>query len=138
MAVLQQLLHKQQVEYSEAINSFHKKIDFADKVAQDNREVNQMNVKLAGELEDYRSQTKIFIQDMKQKDEEIMALKQALARRPSGNSEVSLLSYCRLKVVRNQSLINYKGEEGMLYTTIIYSHRDNKIQISSRTVLLIF
>ena len=87
---MQQLVHKQQVEYSEAINTLQKKIGYADKVAQENTETHQMNVKLAGELEDYRSQTKRLIHDIQQKDEEMVALKQALAQRPSSASEVSI------------------------------------------------
>lgn len=79
-AVLQQLLHKQQVEYSEAINNLRKRIDYADKVAQENTQTHQINVKLAGELEDYRSQTKRLIHDIQQKDEDIVRLKQTLAQ----------------------------------------------------------
>ena len=79
-AVLQQMLHKQQIEYSEAINNLRKRIDYADKVAQENTQTHQINVKLAGELEDYRSQTKRLIHDIQQKDEEIATLKQALAQ----------------------------------------------------------
>ena len=51
-------MHKQQVEYSEAIESLRKKMEYTDKIAQENKETQQINIKLAGELEDYRSQTK--------------------------------------------------------------------------------
>lgn len=88
-----QQLHKQQIEYSEALNSLQKKVNYADKVAQENTETHQMNVKLTGELEDYRRQTKRLIYDIQQKDEEMVAMKQALAQRPSGNNEVSVLSH---------------------------------------------
>lgn len=90
--MMQQMLHKQQVEYSEAIATMRKRIEYADKVAQENTETHQTNVKLAGELEDYRSQTKRLIHDIQQKDEEMVALRQALAQRPSTTNEVIIIS----------------------------------------------
>ena len=85
---MQELLHKQQVEYSEAVATMGKRIDYVDKMTQENTETHQTNVKLAGELEDYRSQTKRLLQDIKQKDEEIVVLRQALAQRSSSTNEV--------------------------------------------------
>lgn len=85
-------MHKQQVEYSEAIESLQKKMEYTEKVAQENKETLQMNIKLAGELEDYRSQTKRLIHDIQQKDQELVTLRQALAQKPSSTSEVSLLN----------------------------------------------
>ena len=85
-------MHKQQVEYSEAIESLRKKMEYTEKVAQENKETLQMNIKLAGELEDYRSQTKRLIHDIQQKDQELVTLRQALAQKPSSTSEVSLLN----------------------------------------------
>lgn len=87
-------MHKQQVEYSEAIESLRKKMEYTEKVAQENKETLQINIKLAGELEDYRSQTKRLIHDIQQKDQELMALRQTLAQKPSSSNDVSLLNYC--------------------------------------------
>ena len=85
-------MHKQQVEYSEAIESLRKKMEYTDKIAQENKETQQINIKLAGELEDYRSQTKRLIHDIQQKDQEIVTLRRALDQIPSSTSEVSLPS----------------------------------------------
>ena len=76
-------MHKQQVEYSETIESLRKKMEYTEKVAQENKDTLQMNIKLAGELEDYRSQTRRLIHDIQQKDQELIALRQALAQRQS-------------------------------------------------------
>ena len=85
-------MHKQQVEYSEAIESLRTKMKFTEKVAQENKETLQINIKLAGELEDYRSQTKRLIHDIQQKDQELETLRQALAQTPSNTDEVSLVN----------------------------------------------
>ena len=76
-------MHKQQVEYSEAIESLRKKMEYTDKIAQENKETQQINIKLAGELEDYRSQTKRLIHDIQRKDQEIVMLRQALDQEQS-------------------------------------------------------
>ena len=83
-------IHKQQVEYSEAIESLRKKMEYTEKVALENKEMLQVNIKLAGELEDYRSRTRRLIHDIQQKDQELIALRQAVAQKPSGMNEVSL------------------------------------------------
>ena len=61
-----------------------------DKVAQE-------TLQMAGELEDCRSQTKRLIHDIQQKDEEIMALKQALVHR---TAKVSTINNTKVIVVR--------------------------------------
>ena len=76
-------MHKQQVQYSEAIESLRKKMEYTDKIAQENKETQQINIKLAGELEDYRSQTKRLIHDIQQKDQEIVMLRRALDQEQS-------------------------------------------------------
>ena len=86
-------MHKQQVEYSEAIESLRKKMEYTEKVALENKETLQVNIKLAGELEDYRSQTKRLIHDIQQKDQELIALRQAVAQKPSNTNEVSLSNF---------------------------------------------
>lgn len=85
-------MHKQQVEYSEAIEGLRKKMEYTEKVAQENKETLQINIKLAGELEDYRSQTKRLIHDIQQKDQELVTLRQALAQKPSSTNEVRLMN----------------------------------------------
>lgn len=80
-------MHRQQIEYAEAIESLRKKLE---KITQESKETLQINIKLAGELEDYRSQTKRLIHDIQQKDQELATLRQALAKKPSISSEVSL------------------------------------------------
>ena len=76
-------MHKQQVQYSEAIESLRKKMEYTDKIAQENKETQQINIKLAGELEDYRSQTKRLIHDIQQKDQEMVMLRRALDQEQS-------------------------------------------------------
>ena len=85
-------MHKQQVAYSEAIESLRKKMEYTEKVALENKETLQVNIKLAGELEDYRSQTKRLIHDIQQKDQELIALRRALAQKFSGTNEVGISS----------------------------------------------
>ena len=75
-------MHKQ-VQYSEAIESLRKKMDYTDKIAQESKETQLINVKLAGELEDYRSQTKRLIHGIQQKDQEIVMLRRALNQEQS-------------------------------------------------------
>ena len=89
-------MHKQQVEYSEAIESLRKKMEYTEKVALENKETLQVNIKLAGELEDYRSQTKRLIHDIQQKDQELIALRQAVAQKPTNTNEVSLPNFLSL------------------------------------------
>ena len=76
-------IHKQQVEYSEAIESLRKKMEYTDKIAQEYKETQQINIELAGELEDYRCQTKRFIHDIQQKDQEMVMLRRALDQEQS-------------------------------------------------------
>ena len=54
-------------------------------------EMKQMNVSLTGELEDYRTQTRRLLEDLRQKEEEIGELKGALSERGQ-SSDVSVVS----------------------------------------------
>ena len=86
---LTEFAKKQQLENEEALSSLKKKIDFASDVADQNQKIHLLNVNLTGELEDYRSQTKRLLIELRQKDDEIVNLRQALAERGASGSDVS-------------------------------------------------
>ena len=90
---LTEYMKKQQLEYEEALSSVKKKVASSEKVVDENLRLRQLNVSLTGELEDYRTQTKLLLADLKQKDEEVVHLKeqplQALDRSPLGSNDVS-------------------------------------------------
>ena len=87
---LTEYMKKQQLEYAEALSSFKKKMTSAEKFTEKNLRLHQRNVSLTGELEDYRTQTKLLLEDLRQKEEEIMRLKEeAPVRRPLESSDVS-------------------------------------------------
>ena len=59
-------MKEQQLELAES-----KKIAAAEKILEENVRLNQVNVNLTGELEDYRTQTKRLLTDLQQKEDEI-------------------------------------------------------------------
>ena len=119
-------MHKQQVEYSETIESLRKKMEYTEKVAQENKDTLQMNIKLAGELEDYRSQTRRLIHDIQQKDQELVALRRAHTQRQSPQRGGDYIQ--RLIEVKDQHGIvkgdgddwrNYESLERPKVTTVV-------------------
>lgn len=88
-----EFVKKQQLEQEEALSSLKKKIEWSSKVADENQKIHQLNISLTGELEDYRTQTKRLLAELRQKEDEIIELREALAERGSGGSDVSLGFY---------------------------------------------
>ena len=94
MELLQRQIHqaefmkKQQLEYAESLGSTKKKIAGVEKILEENIRLNQLNVNLTGELEDYRTQTKRLLTDLQHKEDEITQLRQQVYE--SGSSEVRL------------------------------------------------
>ncbi len=70
---------KQQLEHVESFSEMKKKIENAMKLHDEYIKVSQTNIELAGDLEDYRAQTKLLLQEIKQKDREISRLGESLA-----------------------------------------------------------
>ncbi len=63
------------------------KVEDAMKLHNDYIKVSQMNISLTAELQDYKKQTRILLDEMHQKDEEIGELKHSVAE---GSSDVSV------------------------------------------------
>ena len=94
---LTEYMKKQQLEYTEALSSIKKKIASVEKVTEENVRLHQLNVSLTGELEDYRAQTKLLLEDLKQKEEEIVRLREeAPVRSPLERSELDVSNARRL------------------------------------------
>ena len=68
---LGEYLKKQQLEYEEALSSLKKKISNVSKLGDENLKIHQLNVNLTAELEDYQTQTKRLLADLRQKDSEL-------------------------------------------------------------------
>ena len=78
---LGEYLKKQQLEYEEALSSLKKKISSVSKLGDENLMIHQLNVNLTAELEDYRTQTKRLLADLRQKDSELAQRDTELAQR---------------------------------------------------------
>ena len=93
----QELIHitafakKQQLEQAEALASLKNRISSTGSFAEEMTQLRQMNVSLTGELEDYRTQTRRLLEDLRQKEEEIGELKGALSERGPQSSDVSVV-----------------------------------------------
>ncbi len=83
-------MRKQQLEYGEAISSLKKQQLNIEGRAQEKIRLQQLNLQLTGELEDYRTQTKRLLVDLQSKDADILQLRQQLSR--NTGSEVSHFS----------------------------------------------
>ena len=80
---------RQQLVHAESFSEMKAKIEEAMKVHDDYIKVSQTNISLSAELEDYKKQTRILLDEIRQKDEEIGELKHSAAE---GSSDVSKVS----------------------------------------------
>ena len=83
-------LKKQQLEYDEALASLKKKAPNAAKLDQEKLQLQQLSVGLTAELEDYRTQTRRMVADLRLKEEEIGELKHALSERSGAKVSFSV------------------------------------------------
>lgn len=77
---------RQQLVHAESFSEMKAKIEEATKMHDDYIKVSQTNISLAAELQDYKKQTRILLDEMQQKDEEIGELRHSVAE---GGSDVS-------------------------------------------------
>ena len=61
----------------------------AEETEKENLKIHQLNLNLAGELEDYRHQTKTLMADLRAKEEEIASLRETVGTRGQLSSDVS-------------------------------------------------
>jgi hypothetical protein len=76
---------RQQLMHTESFSEMKAKIEEAMKMHDEYIKVSQTNISLTAELQDYKKQTRILVEEMRQKDEEIGSLRQSLAE---GSSDV--------------------------------------------------
>ena len=60
----------------------------------ENLTIHQLNLNLAGELEDYRHQTKTLLADLRAKEDEIASLRERAGTRKQLSSDVSSSIVC--------------------------------------------
>ena len=77
---------RQQQVHAESFSEMKAKIEEAMKVHDDYIKVSQTNISLTAELQDYKKQTRVLVDEMRQKDEEIGRLRHSVAE---GGSDVS-------------------------------------------------
>ncbi|CAI8049860.1 hypothetical protein GBAR_LOCUS27449 [Geodia barretti] len=87
MAQTTEYMRKQQLEYQEALQSLQKKVGRAEETEKENLKIHQLNLNLAGELEDYRHQTKTLMADLRAKEEEIASLRETVGTRGQLSSD---------------------------------------------------
>ena len=73
---LTQYAQKQQAEYGEGLNTVRKK---ADKMAEENVRLQQLNVALSAEVEECRTRSKRLLEDLRQKEDDIIHLQERTA-----------------------------------------------------------
>ena len=74
----------------------------AEETEKENLKIHQLNLNLAGELEDYRHQTKTLMADLRAKEDEISSLRETVGTRGQLSSDVSV-SY--IQCVRSGSCL---------------------------------
>ena len=79
---------KQQLEHVESFSAMKEKFENAMKMHEKYIEVSQANIRLTGELEEYKTQTKLLIDDINVRDGEIRKLRESLSK---NNSDVSII-----------------------------------------------
>ena len=71
------------------MQSLQKKVGRAEETEKENLKIHQLNLNLAGELEDYRHQTKTLMADLRAKEDEIASLRETVGTRGQLSSDVS-------------------------------------------------
>lgn len=77
------LTKRQQVEQVEAYAKLKADTEKAMKIYEDCIKLSQINVNLTSEMQDYRERIKVFLEEIRHKDEEIGELKSSLAEKGS-------------------------------------------------------
>lgn len=77
---------RQQLEHVESFAEMKDKIEKAMKLHDEYINVSQLNISLAGELQDYKQQARVLLEEIHKKDDEIGQLKLSLTE---NNSDVS-------------------------------------------------
>ena len=72
------------------MQSLQKKVGRAEETEKENLKIHQLNLNLAGELEDYRHQTKTLMADLRAKEDEIASLRETVGTRGQLSSDVSV------------------------------------------------
>lgn len=76
---LLELTKRQQMEQVESFAKMKAEIEKAMKVYDECIQLSQVNINLSGELQDYKERIKVFLDEIRHKDEEIGELKRSLA-----------------------------------------------------------
>lgn len=79
---------RQQQVHAESFSEMKGKVEEAMKLHDDYIKVSQTNISLTAELQDYKKQTRVLVDEMRQKDEEIGRLRHSVAE---GGSDVSMV-----------------------------------------------